>query len=643
MAKKRAYHIRSNQTTTVNGVTQPKLPTINDINVGELAINYKDGFETLSIRNDNDEIVTFATLEQLQAYIENEAKLSENYQTSALTGDALALAAGDNLDTFAGKLEKQIEENELVISSALNDLNSQITNLSLPDDYEKSSLPDGQLDLNPGDSYNNAFSKLEAQLESDGLVTSAALNDLNSRVTDVENNPPKLSSNYQTSTLVNSDLRLQPGENLDTFAGKLEKAILDDETITAAALNDLNTRKADLTELENYVTTSDLALKQDILVSGTNIKTINNESLLGSGNIIIQGASDGEANVIEGVTFNGTTAPITDKIAAITYTPDLSSCVKTTGDQSISGIKTFSSEVRMTAGGTSDISRGVLASFKTNRAQITNLITHNIYTGGTNSTTPITFYKYGSVFGQAPTTLTQLAKIDTDGNIYEGTTKLSDKYLTSYTETDPTVPAAVKAITATDISSWNNKVSNVQADWNATSGLAQILNKPTIPTALADLTADSTHRLVTDTEKSTWNSKANTSDLNNYMLATNGTHKGKLTFQDSAGHTSNNYIQVSYNETDQASVASAHFSGGTFTFDDWYGGDTMQTKISGGVLSTNQTITGVGLLAKNSGDQSTTKVWNTNGGMTDLTTIYSGSSAPSSSLGSNGDIYIKTS
>ena len=72
----------------------------------------------------------------------------------------------------------------------------------------------------------------------------------------------------------------------------------------------------------------------------------------------------------------------------------------------------------MTAGGTSDICSGVLASFKTNRSQITNLITHNIYTGGTNSTTPITFYKYGSVSSQAPATPTQLAKIDTDGNIH---------------------------------------------------------------------------------------------------------------------------------------------------------------------------------------------------------------------------------
>ena len=39
--------------------------------------------------------------------------------------------------------------------------------------------------------------------------------------------------------------------------------------------------------------------KQDTLVSGTNIKTINNQSLLGSGNIEIQGGSGGGSNIIE--------------------------------------------------------------------------------------------------------------------------------------------------------------------------------------------------------------------------------------------------------------------------------------------------------------------------------------------------------
>lgn len=53
---------------------------------------------------------------------------------------------------------------------------------------------------------------------------------------------------------------------------------------------------------------------------GTSIKTINNESLLGSGNISISSGSGGEANVIEVITFNGTPATITNKTAAITAT-----------------------------------------------------------------------------------------------------------------------------------------------------------------------------------------------------------------------------------------------------------------------------------------------------------------------------------
>lgn len=38
--------------------------------------------------------------------------------------------------------------------------------------------------------------------------------------------------------------------------------------------------------------------KQDTLVSGTNIKTINNNSLLGSGNITIEGGSGGTVNMV---------------------------------------------------------------------------------------------------------------------------------------------------------------------------------------------------------------------------------------------------------------------------------------------------------------------------------------------------------
>lgn len=46
-------------------------------------------------------------------------------------------------------------------------------------------------------------------------------------------------------------------------------------------------------ELSDLVTTEQLNTKQDTLVSGTNIKTINGQTLLGEGNIEIQGGSGG--------------------------------------------------------------------------------------------------------------------------------------------------------------------------------------------------------------------------------------------------------------------------------------------------------------------------------------------------------------
>lgn len=46
--------------------------------------------------------------------------------------------------------------------------------------------------------------------------------------------------------------------------------------------------KEGLTRLKGY-TDTDLAKKQNTLVSGTNIKTINNQSILGSGNLTIEG------------------------------------------------------------------------------------------------------------------------------------------------------------------------------------------------------------------------------------------------------------------------------------------------------------------------------------------------------------------
>ena len=78
----------------------------------------------------------------------------------------------------------------------------------------------------------------------------------------------------------------------------LTEAVVENEEVTAAALNDLDKRvkaiptaiDAELSEtsanpVQNKAITTKLNEKQDALVSGTSIKTINGQSLLGEGNL----------------------------------------------------------------------------------------------------------------------------------------------------------------------------------------------------------------------------------------------------------------------------------------------------------------------------------------------------------------------
>ena len=61
-------------------------------------------------------------------------------------------------------------------------------------------------------------------------------------------------------------------------------------------------------------------------------------------------------------------------------------------------------------------------------------------------------------------------------------------YITSFTETDPTVPSHVKAITTTNINTWNTAVQPESLATVATTGsYTDLTNKPSIPSSLLDL------------------------------------------------------------------------------------------------------------------------------------------------------------
>jgi hypothetical protein len=98
----------------------------------------------------------------------------------------------------------------------------------------------------------------------------------------VQNKPTKVSeftndSNFQTATQVNATVQAVVGSAPDALNTLKELA--------DALGNDKNFASTVTTELSKKANASDLTAKQDKLVSGTNIKTVNGTSLLGSGNI----------------------------------------------------------------------------------------------------------------------------------------------------------------------------------------------------------------------------------------------------------------------------------------------------------------------------------------------------------------------
>lgn len=95
---------------------------------------------------------------------------------------------------------------------------------------------------------------------------------------------------------------------------------------------------SDLNNDSNFVNSTQLATKQDTLISGTSIKTINNESLLGSGNINVAAAATWGG-------ISGTLSNQTDLQNALDAKADDSGLVHIVTNETITGEKTFASNV----------------------------------------------------------------------------------------------------------------------------------------------------------------------------------------------------------------------------------------------------------------------------------------------------------
>ena len=556
------------------------------------------------------------------------ASISNGVASISLTYDSIPTENSDNL-VKSGDLYTVIVDNEEVTAAALNDLNDRMINVEngmvnfseqdpIFSNSAAASISSANIsswnakqdalsfDSVPTENSNNLVKSgdLYTVITQNEFVAAAALNDLNDRVEVLEENQYSFDS-----------LPTENSENL-VNSGALYSVIVSNERVVATALNDVNDR---LMVLENNMSDA-FEDVESILQTSEEVTAAALNDLHSRVNALETGSGGGTGGGITGVTFNGTAASISNGIAAISV-----GVVNTTGDQTVNGIKTFASEVRMTAGGTSDVTSGVLCAFKTNRAQITNLATHNIYTGGTNSSTPITFYKYTSVSSQAPASLVQLAKIDTDGNIYEGTTKLSDKYALI-----SSIPAAVTEAT---VSGWGftkntgTLTTHASHKLTTTNSTATSVSQGTEITFIESLTGTTTATsgdlTVTATRKKVTIPTAVTeATVSGWGFTKNA---GTLTGISMNGAA----VSVSNGVANLGTVLTSHQSIKTINSQTMTGsGNVTIREIPACTSSDNGKVLQV-----------------VNGSWTLVTpvSIYSGSSNPDSSQGTNGDLYLQTS
>lgn len=199
-------HVKSS--VVENG--QPKLPTSNVLVEGELAINYAKGYETISLRNSESGITRFS---------------SDDYYT------LLKLGSGFTGENSAVTVTDVIRDDEKVIAAALNDLDGRKMDLSAytPTDlsgyYTKEEIDEELLKYYTKEQTSGST---ELEEEFNKKVNATWLDE-------------KLGSAF---TGVNS-------------ATTVTKYIEDNEETIAAALNDLETRKMDIssytpTDLSDY-------------------------------------------------------------------------------------------------------------------------------------------------------------------------------------------------------------------------------------------------------------------------------------------------------------------------------------------------------------------------------------------------------
>ena len=232
---------------------------------------------------------------------------------------------------------------------------------------------------------------------------------------------------------------------------------------------------------------------QDALVSGTNIKTINNESILGTGNITVISDISGKADKVSNA--------VTGDFAGLDANGNLTDSGKKASDfaTAAQGAKADSAYQKPSGGiPDTDLSSTVQTSLgkadtalqSQEQADWNETDTDDPAYIKNKPTIPVITGKADKVDGA---TSGDFAGLDANGNLTDSGSKASDfataaqgaKADSAYQKPSGGIPDTdLSSAVQTSLGKADTALqSQVNADWNASSGAAKILNKPTIPAA----------------------------------------------------------------------------------------------------------------------------------------------------------------
>ena len=218
--------INKNSNVLIEG--QPKLPTAEQLEPGEIAVNYAASGETLSIKNSNNRIVTFSCDDKFNESFRVMSKAMCDLDDRVLALEAIsAITVGDLIETDA-ELENVTTSGKVVDALLIKDINNDI------DGIESSAI-----------TFNTRITNLETSATS-----------IDTRVTNLETSAGTLDtrlSNLEASAVTIDDIiNTEEAFSALTASGKVVDAklikdiIYDNEETTASALNNLNDKIIEL-------------------------------------------------------------------------------------------------------------------------------------------------------------------------------------------------------------------------------------------------------------------------------------------------------------------------------------------------------------------------------------------------------------